>query len=279
MDLGHLRQRQVLAALLVEANLPVSVERLIDRLWGERPPQRAATTLYSYVSRLRRVIEPLGASISRHPHGYVCEVDPQAVDLHRFRDLVARAHSAGDDTHAARLLTEALRLWPGEAPAEPDTPWFNALRGTLEGERLAAELDLNDLLLCERLAVGIHRVVVHGSPSGRVQDSGTSGRSSAHRTARRPDTDLVSAPSGGARPRGRMAPLAGWGGRAWYCRTSEFQAPWAPCRPVMSETGLSNRRAALSRAALTGRESLPDAIPGKPWNDVRYVTSVSLEGS
>ncbi|WP_261958126.1 BTAD domain-containing putative transcriptional regulator [Streptomyces nigrescens] len=147
VDLGHLRQRQVLAALLVDANRPVSVERLIDRLWGEGPPQRAATTLYSYLSRLRRVIEPLGASISRHPQGYVCEVDPQAVDLHRFRDLVARARSAGDDTHAARLLTEALRLWPGDTPAEPDTPWFNALRDTLEGERLAAELDLNDVLL------------------------------------------------------------------------------------------------------------------------------------
>ncbi|MGG7575664.1 BTAD domain-containing putative transcriptional regulator [Streptomyces sirii] len=147
VDLGHLRQRQVLAALLVDANRPVSVERLIDRLWGERPPQRAATTLYSYVSRLRRVLEPLGASISRHPHGYVCEVDPRTVDLHRFRDLVARARSAGDDTQAARLLTEALRLWPSDAPAEPDTPWFNALRDTLEGERLAAELDLNDLLL------------------------------------------------------------------------------------------------------------------------------------
>ncbi|MFE1770741.1 BTAD domain-containing putative transcriptional regulator [Streptomyces sp. NPDC059008] len=147
VDLGHLRQRQVLAALLVDANRPVSVERLIDRLWGERPPQRAATTLYSYLSRLRRVIEPLGASISRHPHGYVCEVDPRTVDLHRFRDLVVRARSAGDDTHAARLLTEALRLWPSDAPTEPDTPWFNALRDTLEGERLGAELDLNDLLL------------------------------------------------------------------------------------------------------------------------------------
>ncbi|MFG2287660.1 BTAD domain-containing putative transcriptional regulator [Streptomyces sp. NPDC048595] len=147
VDLGHLRQRQVLAALLVDANRPVSVERLIDRLWGERPPQRAATTLYSYVSRLRRVLEPLGASISRRPHGYVCEVDPRTVDLHRFRDLVARARSAGDDAHAARLLTEALRLWPSDTPAEPDTPWFNALRDTLEGEHLAAELDLNDLLL------------------------------------------------------------------------------------------------------------------------------------
>ncbi|WP_128510785.1 AfsR/SARP family transcriptional regulator [Streptomyces inhibens] len=147
VDLGHLRQRQVLAALLVDANRPVSVERLIDRLWGECPPQRAATTLYSYVSRLRRVIEELGVSISRHPNGYVCEVDPRTVDLHRFRDLVARARSAGDETCAARLLTEALRLWPSDAPTEPDTPWFNALRDTLEGERLGAELDLNDLLL------------------------------------------------------------------------------------------------------------------------------------
>ncbi len=56
IDLGHARQQNVLAVLLVEANHTLSTDELIDRVWGERAPQRARETLYSYLSRLRHAL-------------------------------------------------------------------------------------------------------------------------------------------------------------------------------------------------------------------------------
>jgi DNA-binding SARP family transcriptional activator/Flp pilus assembly protein TadD len=147
-DLGHARQRSVLAVLLVEAGHPVTVDQLIDRVWGAGAPQRAAGALYSYLSRLRRAV---GAdeqvAIERGSSGYALTADPQTVDLHRFRRLVAQARGAESDRSAAELITEALGLWRGEPFAGLDTPWLDATRQTLLGERFAAELERNDVLL------------------------------------------------------------------------------------------------------------------------------------
>src|SRR5688500_10615453 len=82
---GHARQQCVLVALLVDVNQPVPVERLADRVWGDRPPRRADNTLHGYLSRLRHLLADAdGAAITREPGGYVLTVDSDAVDLHRF---------------------------------------------------------------------------------------------------------------------------------------------------------------------------------------------------
>ena len=146
--LGHARQRSVLAVLLVEAGRPVSVDQLIDRVWGAEAPQRAAGALYSYLSRLRRAVaEAAEVGIERQPGGYVLTVDPQTVDLHCFRRLITQARSAESDRSAAELITRALGLWRGEPLAGLDTPWLAAMRQLLLGERFAAELEHNDVLL------------------------------------------------------------------------------------------------------------------------------------
>jgi DNA-binding SARP family transcriptional activator len=88
----------------------VSVERLIDRLWGDEPPRTPLGTLQSYVSRLRRAVEPRRASgaapevlVSEAP-GYVLRVDPAQVDVHRFRSLLDDARDAGErGDHLAAL--------------------------------------------------------------------------------------------------------------------------------------------------------------------------------
>ncbi|MEU9795719.1 BTAD domain-containing putative transcriptional regulator [Streptomyces sparsogenes] len=148
-DLGHSRQRCVLAALLVDANRVVPTEQLVHRVWADRPPQRALNTLYSCISRLRRALAPVAEEvrIARQPGGYLLSADASAVDLHRFRRLVAEAGAAEGDEHAAALLEQALGLWRGDAFASVDTPWFNALRATVDQERLAAELRLADIRL------------------------------------------------------------------------------------------------------------------------------------
>ncbi|MFJ9679319.1 BTAD domain-containing putative transcriptional regulator [Streptomyces sp. NPDC101194] len=151
-DLGPARQRRVLAVLLLEANHVVTVDELVDRVWGERAPQRARSTLYSYLSRLRLALRAVAeeVQIARRSGGYVLAVTATAVDLHRFRDLVARARTtahAGDGTEAASLFEKALATWRGDMCPGMDTPWFGSQREAAQVERLAAVLDWGDLQL------------------------------------------------------------------------------------------------------------------------------------
>src|ERR1700761_379773 len=93
VDVGGPKQRAVLASLLLRAGRVVSVEQLIDDLWPEQPPTRAAATVQVFVSQLRRALEPdrsrgraATVLVTASP-GYRLDVDPQAVDAHSFADL------------------------------------------------------------------------------------------------------------------------------------------------------------------------------------------------
>jgi DNA-binding SARP family transcriptional activator/tetratricopeptide (TPR) repeat protein len=156
LDAGHARQRAVLAALLLDLGHVVPVDRLIDRVWGERPPAAVRNALYGYIARLRAIIASAaedGVTLSRRQSGYVLQADPEQLDLYRFRGLARKATAAASDSEASeRLLREALGLWHGAALAGLDSPWLNAMRDTLELERHAALLDQNDI----RLRLGQH---------------------------------------------------------------------------------------------------------------------------
>ena len=92
VDLGGPTQRALLAVLLLHAGEVVSVDRLIDELWGEEPPATAVKTLQAHVSRLRRALH--GAENGRletRGHGYVLHVRPGELDADRFRDLLEDA--------------------------------------------------------------------------------------------------------------------------------------------------------------------------------------------
>jgi DNA-binding SARP family transcriptional activator/tetratricopeptide (TPR) repeat protein len=148
IDLGFPRQRTLLAILLVEVNRLVTVDLLIDRIWADRPPARAAHALYADVSKLRRALIPAsGLHLVRQTGGYLIEADPAAIDLHRFRALRSGAHSCGSDEGTATLLDEALALWRGEAFVNVDNHWLTTLRGPLNSEKLAVVLDRNDAYL------------------------------------------------------------------------------------------------------------------------------------
>ena len=134
VDLGPRRQRCVLAVLLVEVDRVVPVDELVDRVWGAEPPLRASGTLYSYLSRLRGVLGDV--ALVHKNRGYRLAVDPEAVDLHRFRRLVAEGRPS-----------EALALWPGEALAGLHSPWLDETRERLAEERFGAWLDHVDVAL------------------------------------------------------------------------------------------------------------------------------------
>src|SRR5689334_18326572 len=91
--------------LALEANRAVSVDGLIEGLWGDDPPPTAAKMLQGHVSQLRKVLP--GVILTRG-RGYELRVDPGAVDVERFAALVRRAASDGDG-----LAREALALWRG----------------------------------------------------------------------------------------------------------------------------------------------------------------------
>ncbi|USX52237.1 BTAD domain-containing putative transcriptional regulator [Lentzea sp. HUAS12] len=151
VDLGHARQRYVLATLLVEANQVVSTDQLVDRIWGERPPRRARQLVSNYLSRLRILLSASGVAdevvIERRGGGYVLLAAPGQVDVHRFRRLVADARADADEVHASELLEQAAQVWRGEALAGLDTPWIATLRQELERERFAADTDRLELAL------------------------------------------------------------------------------------------------------------------------------------
>jgi DNA-binding SARP family transcriptional activator len=113
--LGGVKQRSLLAVLLLHANQVVSADRLIDELWGDSPPPTAAKSIQVHVSRLRKELGD-GRLATRAP-GYVMYVDPSELDLARFERLVGEAAGA-DSGSAAQKLREALALWRGPALAD-----------------------------------------------------------------------------------------------------------------------------------------------------------------
>ncbi|MEV1174065.1 AfsR/SARP family transcriptional regulator [Nonomuraea sp. NPDC049784] len=115
LEIGPRKRRYVLAALLLDLNRPVSVERLIDAVWEGTPPDSARMTVQGHVYRLRRTLP--GVLVETEASGYVLRADPERVDALRFRRLVAEAARHGDQA-AVGLLDEALVLWQGPALGE-----------------------------------------------------------------------------------------------------------------------------------------------------------------
>jgi len=125
--LGGVKQRALLAVLLLHRNEVVSVDRLIDELWGERPPATAVKTAQVHVSQLRKALDVRHMSgnadeilVTRSP-GYVLRVRPDELDSDRFERLVEdgrRALREGAAEQATESLLEALSLWRGPALAD-----------------------------------------------------------------------------------------------------------------------------------------------------------------
>ncbi|KUO13958.1 AfsR/SARP family transcriptional regulator [Streptomyces sp. DSM 15324] len=149
LDIGHARQRSLLAILLVDVNNVVPTERLTSLMWDDRPPRGARNALAGYATRLRKVLAaaPGRPVLASEANGYVLRVDPAAVDLCRFRDLTARAAETGDDEERSHLLAAALAQWSGAALGDLDGSHVDSLRTTLEGERQTALLEYYDTRL------------------------------------------------------------------------------------------------------------------------------------
>jgi DNA-binding SARP family transcriptional activator len=159
--LGQGRQRSVLVLLLLHCNEPVSSDRLIDELWGERPPPTAPKVLQNHIGQLRRALgERDAARLETCGHGYVLRVERGELDVERFEQLVragSEALSRDEPAAAAARLREALALWRGPALADVAYESFaQPVIAQLEERRLVA---LEQRIDAE-LALGRHADVI-----------------------------------------------------------------------------------------------------------------------
>ncbi len=147
---GQPRQCAVLASLLLRAGRPVSLSKLVDDVWGDEAPPSAVGSVRTYIYRLRQALaEQSDSSLRLVDGGYLLHIQPDALDLNRFKETAARARqarSAGDLTLAADLLSESLDMWKGAALAGVPGPFAGRQRSVLGELRLAC---LEEQLACE----------------------------------------------------------------------------------------------------------------------------------
>lgn len=124
---------RVLALLLLRANQVVSMDSLIEELWGEHPPLSATGTAQTYIYQLRKFLDPRGVRgeggewlITKAP-GYLTRISPNQLDATTFEALSRQGRQMlerGHPEQAAHLLRRALELWTGPSLA-------NVRRGNL----------------------------------------------------------------------------------------------------------------------------------------------------
>lgn len=176
VDLGTPKQRALVSALALSRGWPVSVDAIVDLLWGEGPPPGVTATLQAYVSQLRRVLEPererrapATVLVTVAP-GYALRVPDEAIDAARFEAVVTTENkrlqpltgrgpsplSAGQLTEVSTRLDEALARWRGTPYAElGDADAAVAERARLEQLRTVALEDRATV----QLALGRHATV------------------------------------------------------------------------------------------------------------------------
>ncbi len=273
IHLGAGKQRAALAILLLHANEVVSTERLIDELWGEEPPKAARKALQVYVTHLRKA---LGSErIRTQAPGYVLELAPDELDLHRFEQLVQKGRELqenGDPAGATAALREALGLWRGqpladftfEPFAQTEIPRLEELRLEALEERIDAELALGhggqlvaelEALVAEhpyrerlrgQLMLALYRAGRQADALAALPGDQEAARREAGRRARpRATTPRGRNPSPGARARDR-ARGAGRGSSSSPRR--QDLAPAEPAALRRDSRGLARGRAGGPRA-------------------------------
>ncbi|MET8679829.1 BTAD domain-containing putative transcriptional regulator [Streptomyces sp. NPDC004647] len=144
LPLGPAKRRSVLAMLLLQPNITVSLEQLIASLWEDEPPAHARTVIQGHVSRLRATLAEGGAAtygieLATHGSAYLLRLPDELIDAHRFSELLSLARPQAAPQDAVFLLREALGLWRGPAlTGTVESPQFAAASHALEERRLTA---------------------------------------------------------------------------------------------------------------------------------------------
>jgi len=153
----------VLATLLIRADQVVSVEQLIEEVWGHAPPRRATAALYVYISQLRKLLSPAAdgaTALETRAPGYVMRIGDGELDFHAFQRRVGdgRGHfRAGRHDQARQAFQQALALWRGPVLSDlREGPIVNGFATWIEEVRLESVEMLNEA----NLELGRHRELV-----------------------------------------------------------------------------------------------------------------------
>lgn len=150
LPLGGLRQRAVLAVLLLAEDRVVEVDRLIEQVWGDGAPAKPLASLRAYVANLRRILGA-DAVLTRSGPGYRLDTAADVVDVREFARLVAHGRKlldVGDAATAMSCLDEALNHWRGTPLADfrsldfamPEVHRLDTMRADAVELRVAAAL-------------------------------------------------------------------------------------------------------------------------------------------
>jgi serine/threonine protein kinase/ABC-type glycerol-3-phosphate transport system substrate-binding protein len=126
VSLGSLRQRSLLALLLMHANTVVSTDSILDELWGDDLGTDRQNSLWVHVSNLRSALEPdrprrsEGTIVLTRPPGYVVQIGAGQLDAWRFEELLQEGRDLlePDSAAASMVIGEALAMWRGRAYEE-----------------------------------------------------------------------------------------------------------------------------------------------------------------
>lgn len=152
------RRKAVLATLALHAGRVVSIDRLIDVVWGDQLPATAANTLQRHVSYLRGVLGEPGSIVARQP-GYLLDTGPDSTDVQAAERLIELARRSTDRNEQVRHLTAAVALWRGPPLADvAGSAWLEEQAEHLARLRLEAQRSLAEA----RLSVGEHAGLVPG---------------------------------------------------------------------------------------------------------------------
>lgn len=269
------RPRIVLAALLLNANLPVSMDALADAVWDGRPPAAAAETLRSHVMRLRRALGPVaGAQLVASDPGYLLHVGDDDLDVLAFerlhREAVA-ASRAGSWQDASDIAARALALWraeplldvPSQVLRDMHGPRLEQIRDSLLEDRVEADLrlgrhatlipELRDLTrrfpLRERLHEHLVTALAHGGDQAEAL--------AAYQAARRVLIDEL-----GIEPGPRLRDLQDrlLSGDRQLLGATDRSAPEAPA--AVAGPGPAPRGLPALTRHLVGRQTHLDALAG-----------------